>query len=139
MQVSNVDPCSANSVCIMTMSALWLQFVVDVTTLTAYSWSRKPKSVHAVRATFRLVYDVIYCALSSKIRVVEAIKVASQNDIRRYRKRCAGQRVDAGILGIFIWVGQSKAKQILGRTTGCLLYTSPSPRDGLLSRMPSSA
>ena len=25
------------------------------------------------------------------------------------------------------------------RPTGCLLYTSPSPRDGLLSRMPSSA
>ena len=28
---------------------------------------------------------------------------------------------------------------IPGRTTTCLLYTSPSPRDGLLSRMPSSA
>ena len=27
----------------------------------------------------------------------------------------------------------------LGATYGCLLYTSPSPRDGLLSRMPSSA
>ena len=26
-----------------------------------------------------------------------------------------------------------------GRYTDCLLYTSPSPRDGLLSRMPSSA
>src|SRR5664279_6401065 len=26
-----------------------------------------------------------------------------------------------------------------GRMEGCLLYTSPSPRDGLLSRMPSSA
>ena len=25
------------------------------------------------------------------------------------------------------------------RQKGCLLYTSPSPRDGLLSRMPSSA
>ena len=25
------------------------------------------------------------------------------------------------------------------RITNCLLYTSPSPRDGLLSRMPSSA
>ena len=25
------------------------------------------------------------------------------------------------------------------RLDGCLLYTSPSPRDGLLSRMPSSA
>ena len=27
----------------------------------------------------------------------------------------------------------------LGRSITCLLYTSPSPRDGLLSRMPSSA
>ena len=27
----------------------------------------------------------------------------------------------------------------LERPTFCLLYTSPSPRDGLLSRMPSSA
>ena len=27
----------------------------------------------------------------------------------------------------------------LRRIGGCLLYTSPSPRDGLLSRMPSSA
>ena len=26
-----------------------------------------------------------------------------------------------------------------GLNIGCLLYTSPSPRDGLLSRMPSSA
>ena len=26
-----------------------------------------------------------------------------------------------------------------GMDKGCLLYTSPSPRDGLLSRMPSSA
>ena len=31
---------------------------------------------------------------------------------------------------------QLRAKQKL---KGCLLYTSPSPRDGLLSRMPSSA
>ena len=27
----------------------------------------------------------------------------------------------------------------LDKAYGCLLYTSPSPRDGLLSRMPSSA
>ena len=30
-------------------------------------------------------------------------------------------------------------KQITKMINGCLLYTSPSPRDGLLSRMPSSA
>ena len=31
------------------------------------------------------------------------------------------------------------AEGVLFRTKTCLLYTSPSPRDGLLSRMPSSA
>ena len=30
-------------------------------------------------------------------------------------------------------------KDLGARHKGCLLYTSPSPRDGLLSRMPSSA
>ena len=30
-------------------------------------------------------------------------------------------------------------KRRIGKPRGCLLYTSPSPRDGLLSRMPSSA
>ena len=29
--------------------------------------------------------------------------------------------------------------QYIGKIMRCLLYTSPSPRDGLLSRMPSSA
>ena len=30
-------------------------------------------------------------------------------------------------------------ENIFNQYKGCLLYTSPSPRDGLLSRMPSSA
>ena len=34
-------------------------------------------------------------------------------------------------------VPQERVKAVL--FTSCLLYTSPSPRDGLLSRMPSSA
>ena len=29
--------------------------------------------------------------------------------------------------------------KVIDRLTGCLLYTSPSPRDATLSRMPSSA
>ena len=33
----------------------------------------------------------------------------------------------------------ANSKQIIQRGNYCLLYTSPSPRDGLLSRMPSSA
>ena len=31
------------------------------------------------------------------------------------------------------------AEGVKAGSNGCLLYTSPSPRDGLLSRMPSSA
>ena len=42
------------------------------------------------------------------------------------------------------WDSFNKEKRIKnvdqeGNTATCLLYTSPSPRDGLLSRMPSSA
>ena len=37
-------------------------------------------------------------------------------------------------------IGQVRAqKQNFAELAACLLYTSPSPRDGLLSRMPSSA
>ena len=35
--------------------------------------------------------------------------------------------------------GVCTSPQTLGRITICLLYTSPSPRDATLSRMPSSA
>ena len=35
--------------------------------------------------------------------------------------------------------GSQQEEAIVGRHATCLLYTSPSPRDGLLSRMPSSA
>ena len=36
-------------------------------------------------------------------------------------------------------VGETTSCYATGRGETCLLYTSPSPRDGLLSRMPSSA
>ena len=37
------------------------------------------------------------------------------------------------------WVVDVDGKRYLDCLSACLLYTSPSPRDGLLSRMPSSA
>ena len=38
------------------------------------------------------------------------------------------------------WISQgAKPSDRIARFLDCLLYTSPSPRDGLLSRMPSSA
>src|SRR5665647_369641 len=38
-----------------------------------------------------------------------------------------------------IVIGRHKLNGNIRELTPCLLYTSPSPRDGLLSRMPSSA
>ena len=41
----------------------------------------------------------------------------------------------AGVSAKNVTLGVPRLKEIIN----CLLYTSPSPRDGLLSRMPSSA
>ena len=40
---------------------------------------------------------------------------------------------------IILTSGEMKTSFLVPHRTSCLLYTSPSPRDGLLSRMPSSA
>ena len=38
-----------------------------------------------------------------------------------------------------VWDSKAKYMEYVALRRDCLLYTSPSPRDGLLSRMPSSA
>ena len=43
------------------------------------------------------------------------------------------------ITGLLLFDGEIYIQILEGETKDCLLYTSPSPRDGLLSRMPSSA
>eukprot|EP01016_Furgasonia_blochmanni_P037047 TRINITY_DN4317_c0_g1_i2.p2 TRINITY_DN4317_c0_g1~~TRINITY_DN4317_c0_g1_i2.p2 ORF type:complete len:102 (+),score=24.62 TRINITY_DN4317_c0_g1_i2:100-405(+) len=51
-------------------------------------------------------------------------------------------KVDGKSVKLQIWdtAGQERFRTITNAYyKGCLLYTSPSPRDGLLSRMPSSA
>ena len=45
--------------------------------------------------------------------------------------------IDKGIIVLLTGNGKGKSSSAMGMI--CLLYTSPSPRDGLLSRMPSSA
>ena len=51
----------------------------------------------------------------------------------------ANQAVMAGLLGAEVYMICCLGSDVYKDMTICLLYTSPSPRDGLLSRMPSSA
>ena len=44
-----------------------------------------------------------------------------------------------GQVAVFRLSGQRQVPVLVDGDQVCLLYTSPSPRDGLLSRMPSSA
>ena len=60
-----------------------------------------------------------------------AVLVVAQVGLTACANMSDGQR--AALIGAGIGTVAGAA------TTSCLLYTSPSPRDGLLSRMPSSA
>ena len=54
-------------------------------------------------------------------------------------KICAGKIKDPSGVKRKDFKGPKPSKAMGGSIKPCLLYTSPSPRDGLLSRMPSSA
>ena len=50
-----------------------------------------------------------------------------------------GQKVQAQVFKKRGSGVEARLQEVIERSPLCLLYTSPSPRDGLLSRMPSSA
>ena len=55
------------------------------------------------------------------------------------RKSLSEKASDIKVIFEFFNDGQIEEKEFSEEIDFCLLYTSPSPRDGLLSRMPSSA
>ena len=81
--------------------------------------------------------------MSDKAKSIDS-KKSSEHDERLQKVsklRLLLNRPELGALGgailVFIFFGIVAGDT--GMFSACLLYTSPSPRDGLLSRMPSSA
>ena len=75
---------------------------------------------------------------SSGLSLVDTVSILDQVDYFFVAAICelADDVVSQSLTGGRIEV---KANVVGNNTAACLLYTSPSPRDGLLSRMPSSA
>src|SRR5664279_6095806 len=53
------------------------------------------------------------------------------------RGKAKQKRLDLRLVGLALVVTRDGGIPLLSHAYPCLLYTSPSPRDGLLSRMPS--
>ena len=69
-------------------------------------------------------------------------KAAAKRKFKVYPSAYANMYGSAVCSGKVTPGGKKKRKKAMGggmMDMSCLLYTSPSPRDGLLSRMPSSA
>ena len=80
------------------------------------------RSKKYLEAAAKVKQDHLYTPL-------EAVTLAKETTTTKY---------DSTIeVALVLGVDPKKADQAIRST--CLLYTSPSPRDGLLSRMPSSA
>ena len=81
-----------------------------------------------VEEMVRMLREIPPCR-QARINLLHVIPEQGGSDLQEHRDRSEAM--------------MNEALQRLGLTaaevTTCLLYTSPSPRDGLLSRMPSSA
>ena len=66
--------------------------------------------------------------------------IAAGHEVHGYRNNVkkAEAQYEAGYISGYTTSLESLV-QVVHNGTGCLLYTSPSPRDATLSRMPSSA
>ena len=83
----------------------------------------------------------------NSIRLVVALKEEAQVILDHYKLKLVNENTIYPIYKneeethwlIISGIGRNNAAASTAYLYACLLYTSPSPRDGLLSRMPSSA
>ena len=86
-----------------------------------------------IKISFSLlaIISLIKLSYSSKVRLTRLREIEDSFIYEKYRFNVLTNKFD----DLF----SSEGEQRFMKDQDCLLYTSPSPRDGLLSRMPSSA
>ena len=132
----------------------------------AYRWSG-PKDQQNKTDVFLSVYGVVYAIMKSRKRKGIELREWIMRDVvpRGFNKLIEEKDTQLALLSDDLVLEQEHTRQLEYTNTGfqseirakdqeivrrerenamlrercCLLYTSPSPRDGLLSRMPSSA
>ena len=85
----------------------------------------------------KCLVDIGKCKGTVTIRGNKVNKIMP--DAFAYSKVSTIKVINVKELGEGAFADSNAQKIVLGKTISCLLYTSPSPRDGLLSRMQSSA
>ena len=96
----------------------------------------------AVSAIRKGAYDYIVKPFKSEKLIVTATRALENARLRQENEELKGKTPsDTTLIGSSSQIVQLRQKidRIATTNSRCLLYTSPSPRDGLLSRMPSSA
>ena len=79
--------------------------------------------------------------VKSKVKKDKKLKLGTFKETAREKLigQHIGYRYDVNLLPDYKRITPFLKKYVEAMGWDCLLYTSPSPRDGLLSRMPSSA
>ena len=116
----------------------WLAYYLAMRAVVYDAWLRKQ-----ISQTPDAVVLHIGCGLDSRIRRLGHPPIQWHDidfpDVIRERRHWFRETETYTMTGTDMRIGEWKALIPGGQPAICLLYTSPSPRDGATSRMPSSA
>ena len=88
----------------------------------------------SMQRTFKFSSTAAMILLGSCLSILSPTAIAQNEELQKeFQQALQEERSWAGLRSKTLKVGE------VTWSYSCLLYTSPSPRDGLLSRMPSSA
>ena len=110
----------------------------------------KPRDPRSIAAANGIAADNGFGAVTPPVYLSSTFVFQGYEQAGRYEYTRAGNpsrdmladtlaRLEGGAGAVVTSSGMAAVDLVLGQLRRCLLYTSPSPRDGLLSRMPSSA